>query len=88
MAPAAKILLVEAASAVFTDLLTGVDVAVSNGASVVSMSFGGNDFSTELNYDFHFTASQVTFVASSGDAGAGCNIRRLRRTWCRWAERR
>jgi subtilase family serine protease len=71
IAPQAKILLVEAASASFTDLMRAVDVAVQNGASVVSMSFGGNDFSSEVNYDYHFAASHVTFVASSGDSGNG-----------------
>jgi subtilase family serine protease len=71
IAPQAKILLVEAASSGFTDLLSAVDVAVKNKASVVSMSWGGGDFSSELNYDFQFAASGVTFTASSGDSGDG-----------------
>src|SRR5215472_12631520 len=37
----------------------------------VSMSFGGSEFSSESSYDYHFTASHVTFVASSGDSGNG-----------------
>jgi subtilase family serine protease len=71
IAPGAKILLVEAASSSFTDLLSAVDLAVKNKASVVSMSFGGGDFSSELSYDYHFAAAGVTFTASSGDSGDG-----------------
>ena len=71
LAPSAKIILVEAASASITDLLTAVSVAVKNGASVVSMSFGGNEASTETSYDTDFTATQVTFVAAAGDNGSG-----------------
>jgi subtilase family serine protease len=71
IAPQAKILLVEAASSSFTNLLNAVDVAVKNKATVVSMSWGGGDFSSEVNYDYHFAASGVTFTASSGDSGDG-----------------
>src|SRR4051812_26570579 len=67
IAPQAKILLVEAASSSFTSLMSAVDMAVKNKASVVSMSFGGSDFSSEVNYDYHFAPSGVTFTASSGD---------------------
>ncbi|UXU88682.1 S53 family peptidase [Burkholderia sp. S-53] len=71
IAPKAKIMLVEAASASFNDLLAAVDVAVKRGASVVSMSFGGSEFSSETGFDSHFNVAGVTFVASSGDSGAG-----------------
>ncbi|MGU7782491.1 S53 family peptidase [Burkholderia sp. PU8-34] len=71
IAPKARIVLVEAASASFNDLMTAVDVAVKRGASVVSMSFGGNEFSGETGFDSHFKAPGVTFVASSGDSGTG-----------------
>ncbi|NTY38976.1 S53 family peptidase [Burkholderia diffusa] len=67
IAPKAKIMLVEAASASFSDLLAAVDVAVKRGASVVSMSFGGS----ETGFDSHFNVAGVTFVASSGDSGTG-----------------
>jgi len=70
MAPQANILLVEAKSMAWTDLLAGVDKAVSMGAQVVSMSWGSAEFSGETAYDSHFTAPNVTFVASSGDSGA------------------
>jgi subtilase family serine protease len=50
-----------------------VDVAVSKGAKVVSMSFGGADFSSETSLDYHFNVQGVSFVASAGDSGSGVN---------------
>src|SRR4051812_4990944 len=71
IAPKAKIVLVETSSNSLTALLHGVDVAVQQGASVVSMSWGGDEFSTEHNYDSHFAINNVTFTVSSGDSGFG-----------------
>ena len=71
IAPKAKIVLVEASSNSLLALLHAVDVAVQQGASVVSMSWGGDEFSTERNYDFHFAINNVTFTVSSGDSGFG-----------------
>ncbi len=71
IAPDATILLVEAASASFADLLHAVDVAVSSGANVVSMSWGGGDSSGDTSSDSHFNVAGVTFTASSGDSGTG-----------------
>lgn len=71
IAPEAKIILVEAATNSFANLMKAVDVAVSKGASVVSMSFGGGEFSSQTSFDSHFNVSHVTFVASSGDSGHG-----------------
>jgi subtilase family serine protease len=71
IAPQAKIVLVEAASNSFANLMQGVDVAVGKGASVVSMSFGGGEFSGEALNDTHFAVNGVTFTASSGDSGNG-----------------
>ena len=71
IAPGAKILLVEAKSSSFSDLLGGVDYAVAQGASQVSMSWGGSEFRGENNYDTHFDHPGVTFLASSGDNGSG-----------------
>jgi fibronectin type 3 domain-containing protein len=70
MAPQANIILVEAASNSFTNLLAAVDKAVSLGAQVVSMSWGGADFSTEASSDSHYSAPGVTFIACSGDYGS------------------
>lgn len=71
IAPAAKIMLVEAKSSSYADLMYAVDVAVKNGATAVSMSFGGSEFSGETTYDSHFNVPGVTFTASSGDSGDG-----------------
>jgi subtilase family serine protease len=76
VAPQANILLVDAASNGFTDLFNAVSYAASQpGVSVVSMSWGGGEFPGENSYDNVFTTpaghSSVTFVASSGDGGAG-----------------
>ena len=71
IAPQAHIVLVEAASNSFANLVQAVDVAIQNGASVVSMSFGGSEFSSETSYDSHFAGNGVTFTASSGDSGDG-----------------
>jgi subtilase family serine protease len=69
VAPDATIILSVAASASDSDLLAAVDAAVAAGASVVSMSWGGTEWSTESGYDSHFNKPNVTFVASSGDSG-------------------
>ena len=69
MAPGAKIDLVEASSADDGDLLAAVQFAATQ-ANVVSMSWGGGEFSGETSYDSYFSKSGVAFVASSGDAGA------------------
>ena len=76
IAPGAKIVVVEAASASTQDLLTAVDVARSvPGVSVISMSWGGNEFKGQVGLDAHFTTpaghTGITFVASSGDGGSG-----------------
>jgi len=75
MAPGANILLVEAKSAGDSDLLAAVNYARSTaGVSVVSMSWGGADYSGETSYDSDFTTPSghvpVTFIAASGDGGS------------------
>jgi subtilase family serine protease len=69
VAPSAHILLVEARSNSFSDLLAADDYAVSHGASVISNSWGGGESRGETAYDSHFSASGVTFVFSAGDSG-------------------
>jgi subtilase family serine protease len=73
IAPQAKIILVEANSYALSDLLIGVDLAVTKGASVVSMSWTTPEFAGERSMDMHFLAGGVTFLAASGDSGAGVN---------------
>lgn len=74
MAPGAKIILVEAASSSFTDLFTAVRAA-SNipGVREISMSWGGSEFNSEVNYDAYFTKAGMAYIASSGDTGGAMN---------------
>ena len=67
IAPAANILLVEAKDSSLLNLLGAVDYAAGHGAQVISMSWGAGEFSSETAYDWHFSHTGVTFVASSGD---------------------
>ena len=73
IAPKAKILVVEAASAGGKELMDAVDYAEKRKDVVsVSMSWGGDEFSGETSLDDHFTADHpISFFASSGDDGAG-----------------
>jgi subtilase family serine protease len=68
IAPGARILLVEASSNSFANLLAAEDYAKQH-AQYVSNSWGGSEFSGESSYDSHFLQSGVSFFVSSGDAG-------------------
>ncbi len=68
IAPGAKILLVEASSNSFTNLLAAEDYAGIH-AQYVSNSWGGAEFSGENANDSHFAAPGVSYFVSSGDAG-------------------
>jgi hypothetical protein len=79
VAPKANILLVEAASDAQdyytgepTNLLNAVQTAAgTTGVSVVSMSWGIGEVPGETAWDSVFSAAGVTFLAASGDSGAG-----------------
>jgi subtilase family serine protease len=77
IAPKANIVLVEVAAGTLDVLLDGVDVAVKPpySANVVSMSWGGAEFQSEIGaQDAHFVPHDnpnVTFFAGAGDAGHG-----------------
>jgi subtilase family serine protease len=70
IAPGAKILLVEASSNSFANLLAAEDYAKTH-AQYVSNSWGGSEFSGETGsgYDGHFVQTGVSFFVSAGDAG-------------------
>ena len=75
IAPAAKLLLVEAKSSGTADLLAGVSYARTvSGVAAVSISWGGSEFAGETAYDSIFTTpaghTGITFVASAGDDGS------------------
>ncbi|MGA9529475.1 MAG: S53 family peptidase [Terriglobales bacterium] len=71
MAPSAKIVLVEAASNSFADLMTAEDAASklvnAAGGGEVSNSWGSSEFGGETAYDSHFVKAGVVFLASAGD---------------------
>ncbi len=73
LAPKAKIILVEAASSGYADMMAAEQVAaravVAAGGGEVSNSWGGSEFSSETNaaYSNAFTGAGVVFFASTGD---------------------
>jgi hypothetical protein len=77
MAPKAKIILVEAASSSFVDLLRAEDKAAelvaAAGGGQVSNSFGGSEFVGQDGFDSHFVHPGVVFFASTGDHKGGTN---------------
>lgn len=72
MCPMCKILLVEASSNSFTNLLIAEDYATIH-ADVVSNSWGAKEFSVETSsvYNEHFNRPGVPITVSSGDDGYG-----------------
>lgn len=66
-----SILLVEAASNSFNNLLTAIDRAATLGAKVISNSWGANEFSSQLAYDWRLNKPGVALTFSSGDSGYG-----------------
>lgn len=83
MAPQANIVLVEAADGSDPSIFNATQYAATKVAGVVavSMSWGDNEFSSETGYDSLFSPKSssnpnganpgVSFVAASGDSGAG-----------------
>ncbi|MDR3544059.1 MAG: hypothetical protein P4L69_24350 [Desulfosporosinus sp.] len=70
MAPFAKIVLVQSSSNTFIDLFQAVDVANAiPDVQVVSMSWGGYEFSGETAFDAHLKMPGVVYVAGAGDLG-------------------
>jgi kumamolisin len=72
IAPKAKILLVEARSNTYANLLRAVDYAGQRikaaGGGEVSQSYGGSEFAGETAYDTHFKTKNVVYFASAGDS--------------------
>ena len=69
--PSCKILLVEASSSSLNDLGTAVNTAASLGATQISNSYGGSEFSTETSAESFYNHPGIAITASSGDAGYG-----------------
>ena len=66
-----NILLVEADSNSYSNLMTAVDRARTMGAGVISNSYGSGEFSGQIAYDSHFQYPGTVFTFSSGDSGYG-----------------
>jgi len=69
--PACKILLVEATTNSFSNLAAGVDRAALMGATVISNSYGGSEYSSEVSDQSHFNHPGIAITVSSGDNGFG-----------------
>lgn len=76
VAPKAKIYLIECANDTFASLIQGIQLAANlPDVRQVSMSFGGNEFSSETSLDSNFTGPNKTFFAAAGDVQtAGTNL--------------
>lgn len=66
-----KILLLEANSNLYSDLGTAVATAAQMGATSISNSYGGTEWSGERSYDSYYDHPGLAVVASSGDSGYG-----------------
>jgi subtilase family serine protease len=70
-APLARIVLIEANSASYANLLGGVKLANNMGPGIVSMSFGGSESSGTSSADSTFSVAGMSYLAATGDSGAG-----------------
>lgn len=68
IAPGAKILLVEANSSSFANLLTAENYAKTH-AQYVSNSWGGSEFYGEQSYDSYFARPGVSVFVAAGNSG-------------------
>jgi subtilase family serine protease len=70
--PGCKILLVEAKSNSFANLMAAVDYAASQPDVIaISNSYGAGEFSGETSYESHFNVAGKVITVSSGDGGYG-----------------
>ncbi|MYM69665.1 peptidase S53 [Pseudoduganella sp. FT55W] len=69
-APLARIVVIEAASASYDNLLGGVRLANKMGPGIVSMSFGGSESSGLGSADSVFSVANMSYLAATGDSGA------------------
>lgn len=66
-----SILLVEADSSSFVNLMAAVDRARLMGAKVISNSYGAGEFSGQTAFDSHFNYPNLAITFSTGDSGYG-----------------
>jgi subtilase family serine protease len=70
-APLARIVLIEAPDASVGSLMGAISLANAMGPGVVSMSFGTPEGSWMTGMDSVFSNANMTYVAATGDSGAG-----------------
>lgn len=70
-APLARIILIEAPDASINSLTNAVQLANLMGPGIVSMSFGANEGSWTSSVDSAFAATNMTYLAATGDWGTG-----------------
>ena len=70
--PNCKIVLVQASSASFSNLWTGVDYAKTiTGVRAISNSYGNTDSASYAAYDSHYAGNNIAITVSTGDYGYG-----------------
>ena len=72
--PNCKILLVEADSNSFANLVAAVDRAAILGATQISNSYGGNEYPSETSDESHYNHPDIAVTVSSGDSGYGAEF--------------
>jgi subtilase family serine protease len=70
MCPGCSILLVEANSSGYSDLVLAVNTAAAMGAHVISNSYGGGEAGTST-YEPYYNYAGIAVIVSSGDSGYG-----------------
>ena len=73
MAPLARIVLIEAPDNSVVNLMGAINLANAMGPGVVSMSFGSLEGSWVNSFDTAFNATDMTYVAATGDYGTTVN---------------
>lgn len=69
--PNCNILLVQASSTSFASLSAAVDTAAALGATAISNSYGGSEYSSEVTDQQHYNHPGIAVTVSSGDNGYG-----------------
>ena len=69
--PYCNILLVEAKSASFSNLIAAEQTALAAQPAAVSNSYGGSEFSGETAYNGYYSSSTSAITVSAGDGGYG-----------------
>jgi subtilase family serine protease len=72
--PKCKILLVEANSNSYANLGSAVNTAARLGATAISNSYGGGEFSSEASYEAYWNHPGIAVTVSSGDNGYGAQF--------------